>query len=250
MTQPTPEPAASVDPAEIAKFNAMADEWWDPHGKFAPLHKFNPCRLAFIRGFAAEHFARDTRSLKPFTGLNLLDIGCGGGLLSEPMSRIGFDTLGIDPSAKNTAIASAHAAKAGSPVHYRATTAETVASEGRLFDVVLNMEVVEHVADLAGYLRACASLVKPGGVMFVATLNKTLKSLALAKIGAEYVLGWLPRGTHDWSRFVEPDKLRGLLQESGLKPLKTQGVAFNPLDWDWHLSADVDVNYMIVAARP
>ncbi len=249
MTQPVLEPSASVDPAEIAKFTAMADEWWDPAGKFAPLHKFNPCRLKFIREYAASHFGKDPKALRPFEGLALLDIGCGGGLLSEPMSRIGFAALGVDPSQKNVAIATAHAGKTGSPVTYRATTAETLAAEGARFDVVLNMEVVEHVADLRGYLKACSELVKPGGLMFVATLNKTLKSLALAKIGAEYILGWLPRGTHDWSRFVEPARLRSLLEESGLNPLKTQGVAFDPLGWDWHLSSDVDVNYMIVAGR-
>jgi 2-polyprenyl-6-hydroxyphenyl methylase/3-demethylubiquinone-9 3-methyltransferase len=251
MTQPATlsENAASVDPAEIAKFNAMADEWWSTTGKFAPLHKFNPCRLTFIRETAAAHFGRDPKALRPFEGLSLLDIGCGGGLLAEPISRMGFQALGVDPSEKNVGIASAHAAKSGAPVTYRATTAEALVAEGRSFDVVLNMEVVEHVADLAGYLKACASLVKPGGLTVVATLNKTLKSLALAKIGAEYVLGWLPRGTHDWSKFVEPTRLRALLEESGLKPLKTQGVAFDPLGWDWHLSNDVDVNYMIVATR-
>ncbi|HEX2591567.1 MAG TPA: bifunctional 2-polyprenyl-6-hydroxyphenol methylase/3-demethylubiquinol 3-O-methyltransferase UbiG [Rhizomicrobium sp.] len=251
MTQPAhlSEPSASVDPAEVAKFTAMADEWWSPTGKFAPLHKFNPVRLQFIRETAAAHFGRDSRALRPFDGLSLLDIGCGGGLLSEPMSRLGFEVLGADASEKNIAIASAHAAQSGAAVQYRATTAEALAAEGRMFDVVLNMEVVEHVADLEGYLKACAGLVKPGGLTLVATLNKTLKSLALAKIGAEYVLGWLPRGTHDWNRFIEPAKLRAMLEVSGLNILKTQGVAFNPLAWDWHLSNDVDVNYMIIAAR-
>jgi 2-polyprenyl-6-hydroxyphenyl methylase/3-demethylubiquinone-9 3-methyltransferase len=249
MTQPGYPTSVSVDPLEIAKFDAMADEWWDPAGKFAPLHKFNPCRLAFIRETAGAHFGRDSRALAPFAGLSLLDIGCGGGLLSEPMSRLGFDVLGVDPSEKNVSIARVHAARLAATVSYRAATAEALASEGQSFDVVLNMEVVEHVADLAGFLQTCSGLLKPGGLMFVATLNKTLKSLALAKIGAEYVLGWLPRGTHDWSRFVEPAKLSALLEESGLKPLKTQGVAFDPFGWDWRLSSDVDVNYMIVATR-
>lgn len=227
----------------------MADEWWSTTGKFAPLHKFNPVRLQFIRETSAAHFGRDAKALRPFEGLALLDIGCGGGLLSEPTARIGFDVLGADASQKNVSIASAHAAKSGVAVSYRATTAETLADEGRTFDVVLNMEVVEHVADLAGYLQACAKLVKPGGLMFVATLNKTLKSLALAKIGAEYILGWLPRGTHDWSRFIEPSKLTTMLEECGLNILKTQGVSFNPISWDWYMSDDVDVNYMVVAAR-
>jgi len=237
---------SSVDAAEVAKFSAMAEEWWDPAGKFAPLHKFNPVRLAFIRDMAAGHFGRDARSLRPFGGLSLLDIGCGGGLLSEPMAKLGFDVLGADASERNVGTAIAHAASSGVPATYRATTAETLASEGQTFDAVLNMEVVEHVADLSSYLASCAKLVRPGGLMFVATLNKTLKSLALAKIGAEYILGWLPRGTHDWNRFIEPAKLRAMLEESGLDILKTQGVTFSPLSWDWRLSSDTDVNYMIV----
>jgi 2-polyprenyl-6-hydroxyphenyl methylase/3-demethylubiquinone-9 3-methyltransferase len=237
----------TIDAAEVAKFSAMAAEWWDPAGKFAPLHKFNPVRLKFIRDTAAAHYGR--AGLKPFAGLSLLDIGCGGGLLCEPMSRLGFAVTGVDPSEKNIGTARAHAAAAGIPVVYRAASAEVLEGEGALFDVVLNMEVVEHVADLKAYLRACAGLVRPGGLMFVATLNKTLKSLALAKIGAEYILRWLPPGTHDWNRFVEPDALRRLLEGAGLNPLKTQGVAFDPLSWDWHLSSDVDVNYMVVASR-
>jgi 2-polyprenyl-6-hydroxyphenyl methylase/3-demethylubiquinone-9 3-methyltransferase len=237
----------TIDEAEVAKFSAMAAEWWDPAGKFAPLHKFNPVRLSFIRDTAAAHFG--TSGLKAFAGLSLLDIGCGGGLLCEPMSRLGFAVTGVDPSEKNIGTAKAHAAGAGLPVTYRAASAEILEAEGALFDVVLNMEVVEHVADLKAYLHACAHLVKPGGLMFVATLNKTLKSLALAKIGAEYILRWLPPGTHDWNRFVDPAELRRLLEGAGLNPLKTQGVAFDPLSWDWHLSSDVDVNYMIVASR-
>ena len=237
----------TIDAAEVDKFSALAAEWWDPAGKFAPLHKFNPVRLTFIRDTAAAHFGRT--GLKAFAGLSLLDIGCGGGLLCEPMSRLGFAVTGVDPSEKNIGTAKAHAAGAGLPVSYRAASAEVLEAEGALFDVVLNMEVVEHVADLKVYLHACAHLVKPGGLMFVATLNKTLKSLALAKIGAEYILRWLPPGTHDWNRFVDPAELRRLLEGAGLNPLKTQGVAFDPLSWDWHLSSDVDVNYMIVASR-
>ena len=241
--------SASIDPAEVAKFSAIAAEWWDPNGKFAPLHKFNPVRLAFIRSQAAAHFGKEAKSLRPFEGLSLLDIGCGGGLLSEPMARLGFAVTGADASARNIGTASAHAAQSGLGIDYRATTAEALAAEVRSFDVVLNMEVVEHVADVAAYLNACTALVKPGGLTVVATLNKTLKSLALAKIGAEYVLGWLPRGTHDWNRFIPPTELRASLEQSGLTILKTQGVSFNPLGWEWKLSSDVDVNYMIVAAR-
>ena len=241
--------SASIDPVEVAKFSAIAAEWWDPAGKFAPLHKFNPVRLEFIRNEAAAHFRRDTRSLRPFEGLSLLDIGCGGGLLSEPMARLGFAVTGADASDRNIGTAKAHAAQSGLGIEYRATTAEVLADEGASFDVVLNMEVVEHVADVSSYLKACTRLVKPGGITIVATMNKTLKSLALAKIGAEYVLGWLPRGTHDWNRFIPPAELQKSLEETGLSNLKLQGVSFNPLSWDWHLSSDVDVNYMVVARR-
>ncbi|HYS45764.1 MAG TPA: bifunctional 2-polyprenyl-6-hydroxyphenol methylase/3-demethylubiquinol 3-O-methyltransferase UbiG [Rhizomicrobium sp.] len=242
-------PISTIDPVEVAKFSAIAAEWWDPAGKFAPLHKFNPVRLAFIRAEVAVHFGRDSRSLRPFEGLSLLDIGCGGGLLSEPMARLGFAVTGADASDKNIGTAHTHAVQSGLEIDYRATSAEALVSEGRAFDVVLNMEVVEHVADVAAYLAACTALVKPGGLTFVATLNKTLKSLALAKIGAEYVLNWLPRGTHDWKRFVPPAQLEKSLEECGLTVLKTQGVSFDPLDWDWKLSSDVDVNYMVVARR-
>jgi 2-polyprenyl-6-hydroxyphenyl methylase/3-demethylubiquinone-9 3-methyltransferase len=246
--------AASIDPAEVAKFSAIAAEWWDPAGKFAPLHKFNPVRLAFIRAEAAAHFGRDARSLRPFEGLSLLDIGCGGGLLSEPMARLGFAVTGADASERNIGTARAHAAQSGllegkTGIDYRAAAAEALVAEGRSYDVVLNMEVVEHVADVSAYLNACTALVKPGGITVVATLNKTLKSLALAKVGAEYVLNWLPRGTHDWNRFIPPAELKASLEESGLTILKTQGVSFDPLGWDWKLSSDVDVNYMVVGER-
>ena len=240
----------SLDPAEVAKFSDLAAEWWDPAGKFAPLHKFNPVRLRFIRETAAAHFSRDARSLRPFEGLSLLDIGCGGGLLSEPMARLGFAVTGVDASERNIGTAAAHAAESSLAVTYRAATAEALAAEGAAFDVVLNMEVVEHVADAGAYLSACAQLVKPGGLTIVATLNRTLKSLALAKVGAEYVLGWLPRGTHDWNRFIPPEKLRAMLEDSGLTISRTQGIAFDPLAWDWKLAGDVDVNYMVVAERP
>ncbi|MCX7282405.1 MAG: bifunctional 2-polyprenyl-6-hydroxyphenol methylase/3-demethylubiquinol 3-O-methyltransferase UbiG, partial [Alphaproteobacteria bacterium] len=215
---------STIDPAEVAKFSAIAAEWWDPTGKFAPLHKFNPVRLGFIREQVAAHLGRDARSLKPFEGLSLLDIGCGGGLLSEPMARLGFAVTGADASERNIGTARSHAAQSGLEIDYRATTAEALVEEDRGFDVVLNMEVVEHVADVDAYLAACTALVKPGGMTLVATMNKTLKSLALAKIGAEYVLGWLPRGTHDWNRFIPPAQLKASLEESGLTILKTQGV--------------------------
>jgi 2-polyprenyl-6-hydroxyphenyl methylase/3-demethylubiquinone-9 3-methyltransferase len=240
---------SSIDPAEIAKFSNLAAEWWDPAGKFAPLHKFNPVRLSFIREQALARFGRDRRSLKPFEGLSLLDIGCGGGLLSEPMARLGFAVTGADASARNIGTAKAHAGQSGIEVDYREATAEELAREGRVFDLVLNMEVVEHVANVKAYLAACSRLVKPGGLMIVATLNKTLKSLLLAKFAAEYVLNWMPRGTHDWNRFLAPEEVRKSLEEAGLTTMKTQGVFFDVLTWDWRLSRDVDVNYMVVAAR-
>ncbi|MBS0274681.1 MAG: bifunctional 2-polyprenyl-6-hydroxyphenol methylase/3-demethylubiquinol 3-O-methyltransferase UbiG [Proteobacteria bacterium] len=241
--------ARSVDPSEIEKFSRMAAEWWDPTGKFAPLHKFNPVRLKFIRETVAAHVGRDGKSLRPFEGLSLLDIGCGGGLLSEPMSRLGFAVTGVDPSEKNIGTARTHAAQSGASVDYRVSDAEALVPQGLTFDVVLNMEVVEHVADLRGYLESTAALVKPGGLMFVATLNRTLKALALAKVAAEYILRWLPPGTHDWDKFVAPAELRAMLEDSALKILKTQGVAFDALSWDWRLSSDTDVNYMVVAER-
>lgn len=241
--------AASVDDAEMAKFARMAAEWWDPNGKFAPLHKFNPVRLQFIRDLAAERFGRDARGLRPFEGLTLLDIGCGGGLLSEPMARLGFDVLGADPLEKNVRTAAVHAAAGGLKVEYRTTTAEELSIEDARFDVVLNMEVVEHVSDLAGFIQTCAKLIAPGGCMIVATLNRTLKSLALAKIGAEYVLRWLPPGTHDWNRFVTPSELQSHLENAGLSVTHMQGVEFDPLRWEWRLSADTDVNYMAVAEK-
>jgi len=239
----------SVDADEIEKFSAIADEWWDPTGKFAPLHKFNPVRLGFIRQEAGTHFGRDGQCLRPFEGLTLLDIGCGGGLLAEPMARLGFAVTGVDASERNVSVAALHAKANGLPITYRATTAEALVEDGAAFDVVLNMEVVEHVADIDVFVGACAELIKPGGLMIVATINRTLKSLALAKIGAEYVLGWLPAGTHDWNKFVPPAQLRAALTQCGLDILTTQGVSFDPFAWQWKLSRDTDVNYMVVAAR-
>ena len=243
-------PRGSVDPDEVAKFSAIAEEWWDPAGKFAPLHKFNPVRLAFVRERAIAHFGRGAQSLCPFKGLSLLDIGCGGGLLAEPMARLGFEVSGVDASERNVSVAAAHAQATGLSITYRAATAERLSQEGTAFDVVLNMEVVEHVADIGVFLGACADLIKPGGLMIVATINRTLKSLALAKFGAEYVLGWVPAGTHDWNKFVAPAQLCDALTQCGLNIRATQGVSFDPFAWQWRLTRDTDVNYMVVAARP
>ncbi len=243
-------PQSTIDDAEVARFSALAAEWWNPQGKFAVLHKFNPVRLRFIREHALRHFRRDSASLTPFTGLRLLDIGCGGGLLSEPMARLGFDVVGADASERNIRTASTHAREQGLQIDYRTTTAEELAAAGEQFDVILNMEVVEHVADLDLFLGSCAQMLKPGGIMVVATLNRTLKSWALAIVGAEYVLGWLPRGTHDWNKFIRPMELDAALARAGLNGRSETGVMYNPLLNEWKQSGDTDVNYMLVAEKP
>jgi 2-polyprenyl-6-hydroxyphenyl methylase / 3-demethylubiquinone-9 3-methyltransferase len=241
---------SSIDPQEVARFSAIAAEWWDPKGKFAPLHRFNPVRLAFIREQALERFSRDPNARAPFTGLSLLDIGCGGGLLSEPMRRLGFSVLGVDASERNIGTAAAHAAEQHLDIAYRCTTAEDLLAEGAgPFDVILNMEVIEHVADPGEFLRSCARLLAPGGIMVVATLNRTLKAFALAKIGAEYILRWLPAETHDWNRFLKPDELRGFLEGEPFAVEGPFGVAFNPLSGKWLRSTDSDVNYMMTVTR-
>jgi 2-polyprenyl-6-hydroxyphenyl methylase / 3-demethylubiquinone-9 3-methyltransferase len=239
----------SVDQREIERFSRLAEEWWDPDGKFRPLHQFNPVRLCFIRDIAAEYFGRDPHELTPFGGLTLLDIGCGGGLLSEPMARMGFQVTGADASEKNVKIAQAHARDQDMPIEYCAATAEGLVAEGRRFDAILNMEVIEHVADIPAFVDACADLLKPGGIMFVATINRTLRSLMLAKIAAEYVLRWLPAGTHDWNRLITPDELRQHLQQAGLSVTRVQGMIFDPLRWDWRLSSDTAVNYAMVSSK-
>ena len=240
-----------MDLGEVEKFSRIAAQWWDPHGKFAPLHRFNPVRLGFIRDRAAQRFGRDPNVRAPFQGLRLLDIGCGGGLLSEPMRRLGFEVTGIDASAKNVGVACAHAAQQGLEIAYRnATVEELLAKGGAGFDVVLNMEVVEHVADPGPFLRDAARLVAPGGLMVVATLNRTLKALAFAKVGAEYVLGWLPRGAHDWRRFLTPDEVRLFLSPEPLAVEGPFGVGYSPLADRWSLTTDASINYMMTASRP
>lgn len=240
----------SLDAEEVAKFSRLAAEWWDPHGKFSVLHKFNPVRLAYIRDHTTARFARDPFGPKPLKGLRVLDIGCGGGLLSEPMARLGAKVVAIDPSEKNVATARVHAEETGLAIDYRAATAEDLAQGGERFDVILNMEVIEHVNDPAAFVAVCARLLKPGGLMFVATLNRTLKSFAFAIIGAEYVLGWLPRGTHHWEKFITPEELDRYLAAAGLKRVDLTGVIYNPLTGAWTRSRDADVNYMVVADKP
>ncbi|MEL6957434.1 MAG: bifunctional 2-polyprenyl-6-hydroxyphenol methylase/3-demethylubiquinol 3-O-methyltransferase UbiG [Pseudomonadota bacterium] len=241
----------TVDPTEVAKFEAMAAEWWDLEGKFKPLHMLNPTRLDYITRQIAAEFERDLSDVKPFEGLRILDIGCGGGLLCEPMARLGADVVGADAAAGNIPVARIHAEQSGLEIDYRHTTAEAMAEAGEQFDVVLNMEVVEHVADPQSYLTACQQLLRPSGLHICSTLNRNPKSFAMAIVGAEYVMRWLPKGTHEWSKFITPDELFDLLTKAGLEPVDRKGFKFNPLGWSWSISDnDLSVNYVTAALKP
>lgn len=242
--------ATTIDQGEVDRFSAMAAEWWNPTGKFKPLHKFNPVRLSYIRDRVCENFGRDPKSSRPFEGLRFLDIGCGGGLLSEPMARMGATVIGADPSEKNVRIAQTHAAESGVTVDYRAVTAEQLAEAGEGFDVVLNMEVVEHVADVNLFITTCASMVRPGGLMFIATINRTFKANALAIFAAENILRWLPKGTHSYDKLVKPEEIERPLTASGMDVIHRTGVFYNVLQDRWNLSRDMDVNYMLLTKRP
>jgi 2-polyprenyl-6-hydroxyphenyl methylase / 3-demethylubiquinone-9 3-methyltransferase len=250
---PPPQPTgASLDASELAKFAAMAEEWWDPRGKFAPLHRLNPTRIAYIRDKAAARFGRDPLRPRPLAGLRLLDIGCGGGLICEPMARLGATVTGLDPVERNIGVARLHAEESALEIDYRAETVEALAertAEAERFNIVLALEVVEHVADLRVFLGACAGLLAPEGLLILSTINRTAKAFALAIVGAEYVMRWLPRGTHDWRRFVRPSELAAALRPSGLALTDLTGVAYNPLSDSWRLSPDLDVNYMATASR-
>lgn len=240
----------TVDPAEIAKFEAMAAEWWDVSGKFKPLHMMNPVRLDYICAQIAAEFGRDLTAPRPFEGLRLLDIGCGGGLLSEPMARLGATVVGADAAERNIPVARLHAEQSGLAIDYRHTTAEALAAEGEVFDVVLAMEIVEHVADPQGFVTTCRELLKPGGLMVMSTLNRTGKSFLAAIIGAEWVMRWLPKGTHDWQRFITPEELYGLIRTAGLDPVDRKGFVFNPVSWQWSVSdRDLAVNYVTASIR-
>lgn len=242
--------ASTIDQDEIDKFQAMAAEWWDPNGKFKPLHMLNPCRLDYITSQIAAEFARDLSKPKPFEGLRILDIGCGGGLLSEPMARLGADVVGADAAERNIPVAEIHAQEQGLNIDYRHTTAEDIAASGETFDVILNMEVVEHVADPQTYLNACYALLKTGGLMTCSTINRNPKSFAMAIVGAEYVMRWLPKGTHEFSKFITPDELCDFLAKAGLDPVDRTGFVFNPLGWSWSLSdRDLSVNYVTTSIR-
>ena len=241
---------STIDETEVARFSAIAAEWWDPRGKMAMLHRFNPVRLAFIKETACRQFGRSIKARDALCGLRILDIGCGAGILSEPLARLGAQVVGADPSTANIAAAKLHAEQAGLSIDYRATTIAALADDGERFDLVLAMEVVEHVADVGLFVRRCAEIVQPGGIMAVATINRTLKSFALAIVGAEYLLRWLPRGTHRWEKFVTPDELATALEDCGLAVIDETGMNYELLADRWRLSSDMDVNYMMIAQKP
>ena len=236
----------TVDPAEVERFSRIADEWWDPKGKFGPLHRLNPVRIGYIRDRAAAHWQRDALSGRPLDGLSLLDIGCGGGLLSEPMTRLGARVTGVDASGRNISVAALHAERQDLSIDYRQGTAEALADSGAQFDIVMALEIVEHVSDVDLFLRSCGKMVKPGGLLFLSTLNRTAKAWALAIAGAEYVLGWLPRGTHDWKKFLKPSEAVHGLRAGGIDAQEIVGVVYSPLSRTWSLNKnDLDVNYML-----
>lgn len=241
----------SIDPDEVTKFEAMAAEWWDPKGKFKPLHMMNPVRLDYIVTQIAAEFGLDRRILHSFEGQRLLDIGCGGGLIAEPMARLGATVVGADAAEGNIAVASVHAEQQGLQIDYRATTAEALVDAGEVFDVVLALEIVEHVADPAAFIATCRDLLRPGGLLVMSTLNRTAKSFGAAIIGAEWIMRWLPKGTHEWNRFITPAELSGMMASAGLDPIDARGMVFNPITWGWKLSdRDMSVNYAITARRP
>ncbi|MCA0245746.1 MAG: bifunctional 2-polyprenyl-6-hydroxyphenol methylase/3-demethylubiquinol 3-O-methyltransferase UbiG [Proteobacteria bacterium] len=242
--------AGTVDPADVERFSRIADEWWDPRGKFAPLHRLNPVRIGYIRDRAAAHWQRDALTGRPLDGLSLLDIGCGGGLLSEPMTRLGARVTGVDASARNISVAALHAERQGLSIDYRQGTAEALAASGAQFDIVMALEIVEHVSDVDLFLRSCGNMVKPGGLLFLSTLNRTAKAWAMAIAGAEYVLGWLPRGTHDWKKFLKPSEAVHGLRDGGIDAQEIVGVVYSPLSRLWSLNKnDLDVNYMLYGIR-
>lgn len=246
-SMPPTKPSGTAASDEIARFAALAETWWDTDGEFGQLHKLNPVRIGFIRDHVIAHFGRDATMAKPFAGLSMVDLGCGGGLLAEPMARLGAAVTGIDAEAKAIAVASAHAQAQGLEIAYRCAMPETLAAEGHAFDVVLASEVIEHVADTNAFLAACARLTAPGGALVFSTINRTLRALALAKIGAEYVVRWVPPGTHDWRKFVRPGELARGLRQHGLHPVAYRGMTYNPLSDHWTLSRDLSINYLVFA---
>jgi 2-polyprenyl-6-hydroxyphenyl methylase/3-demethylubiquinone-9 3-methyltransferase len=239
----------TIDDAEVAKFAALAGEWWDQRGKFRPLHQINPVRIGYVRAHALSHFGRDGRAMRPFEGLSILDIGCGGGLLTEPMARLGATVTGLDVIERNIRIAELHAGQSGLAIDYRVSTAEDLTAAGITFDIVLNMEVVEHVDNVALYMKSCAALTRPGGLLFTATINRTLRARALAIFAAENLLRWLPRGTHDYDKLLTPEEIASFLTRNGLRVLDRTGVVYHPLADEWRESPDLGINYMVVGER-
>lgn len=248
-TAPADGRDGEIDAGELARFTTLADEWWNPQGPYAPLHRLTPVRVAYIRRNIERRHGRDPRSLRPFEGLSVLDVGCGGGLLSEPLARLGAAVTGIEPAEESIAAARAHAAEGGLAIAYRAATAGTLAAAGESFDIVIASEVIEHVPDPSRFVATLARLVKPDGIVMISTLNRTLKALALAVVGAEYVLRWVPRGTHNWSKFVTPRELEGYARTAGLRRTDVRGMIFNPLSGEWRLGRDTDVNYWLTAEK-
>jgi 2-polyprenyl-6-hydroxyphenyl methylase / 3-demethylubiquinone-9 3-methyltransferase len=249
-SDPARQSTQTLDQQEVDRFARLASEWWDPAGKFRTLHRIGPARLGYMRDELVRHFKRPTASLKPFTGLSLLDIGCGGGLICEPLARLGGQVTGLDPAIENIEAARRHAAGQGLAIDYVNATVEDLQGQGRTFDAVTCLEVVEHVPDVGAFLKSCAALVRPGGLMLLSTINRTMKAYVLAIVGAEYVLRWLPVGTHQWDRFVTPDELAGHLAGAGLGQFSCAGLVYNPLADTWSIAGDTDVNYMARADRP
>jgi 2-polyprenyl-6-hydroxyphenyl methylase / 3-demethylubiquinone-9 3-methyltransferase len=239
----------TIDPAEVARFDKIAETWWDPKGPMKVLHIFNPVRLGYIRDEACRRFGRDPRSARSLEGISILDVGCGGGVLSEPLARLGATVTGLDPAPTNISVARLHAERAGVNVDYRNETVEAVVARAETFDMVLAMEVVEHVADRQAFVSACTQAVKPGGSLAMATINRTLRSFASAIVGAEYILGWLPKGTHEWDRFVTPEELTAAIDAAGFRVDDLKGVSYSPLRDNWSLSRDTAVNYMLLASK-
>ncbi|HET8727805.1 MAG TPA: bifunctional 2-polyprenyl-6-hydroxyphenol methylase/3-demethylubiquinol 3-O-methyltransferase UbiG [Alphaproteobacteria bacterium] len=243
--------ADTVDRADIDRFERVAAEWWDPSGPFKPLHRMNPLRVGFIRDRVAAHFGRDPLGRKPLDGLRLVDVGCGGGLLTEPMARLGADASGIDAGAEAVEVARSHAEAAGLAIDYRRLTVEELAASGARFDVVLALEIVEHVADVPTFLEALSAILEPGGAIVMSTLSRTPKSFALAVVGAEYLLRWVPRGTHNWRQFLRPSELAAGLRDGGVDVTTVQGMVLDPLRGVWSLSdRDLDVNYILFGRKP
>ncbi len=241
--------ASSIDPIEMAHFAKMAEDWWNPRGKFRPLHIMNTCRVGYLVDEICAHFKRDRSSHTPLAGLLILDVGCGGGLLSEPLSRLGADVTGVDALKANIKAARLHAKQSGLDIKYKYMAVEDMPTDPD-FDIVLNMEVLEHVTDPATFIKTCAALVKPDGLMFCSTINRTAKAFALAIFGAEYILGWLPKGTHQYAKFIKPEDMRLMLEQAGLKSEPACGMVYNPLTSDWQIRQDVSVNYLVKAVNP